>query len=246
VNVSNPFIHRPVATSLLAVAVLLLGLLGLRTLPIAALPTVDYPIIQVTAALPGASPDIMASSVTAPLERQLGYIPGLLSMSSTSSFGGSAITLQFALTRDIDSAAQDVQAAINVAAGQLPRNLPTPPTYSKVNPADTPIMLLALTSDSLPLAQLNDIAETGLVQKLSRVEGVGLVAIEGEQRRAVRVQVDPVAVAAMGLSLEEISTESAVLTRSPPPLNSPPPKLIAASSLPTAMVPLFGWQTLAP
>ena len=203
-NISNPFIHRPVATSLLAVAVLLLGLLGLRTLPIAALPTVDYPIIQVTAALPGASPDIMASSVTAPLERQLGYIPGLLSMSSTSSFGGSAITLQFALTRDIDSAAQDVQAAINVAAGQLPRNLPTPPTYSKVNPADTPIMLLALTSDSLPLAQLNNIAETGLVQKLSRVEGVGLVAIEGEQRRAVRVQVDPVAVAAMGLSLEEV------------------------------------------
>ncbi len=203
-NISNPFIHRPVATSLLAVAVLLLGLLGLRTLPIAALPTVDYPIIQVTAALPGASPDIMASSVTAPLERQLGYIPGLLSMSSTSSFSGSAITLQFALTRDIDSAAQDVQAAINVAAGQLPRNLPTPPTYSKVNPADTPIMLLALTSDSLPLAQLNDIAETGLVQKLSRVEGVGLVAIEGEQRRAVRVQVDPVAVAAMGLSLEEV------------------------------------------
>ena len=203
-NISNPFIHRPVATSLLAVAVLLLGLLGLRTLPIAALPTVDYPIIQVTAALPGASPDIMASSVTAPLERQLGYIPGLLSMSSTSSFSGSAITLQFALTRDIDSAAQDVQAAINVAAGQLPRNLPTPPTYSKVNPADTPIMLLALTSDSLPLAQLNNIAETGLVQKLSRVEGVGLVAIEGEQRRAVRVQVDPVAVAAIGLSLEEV------------------------------------------
>jgi multidrug efflux pump len=204
VNISDPFIHRPVATSLLAAGVLLLGLLGLRTLPIAALPTVDYPIIQVTASLPGASPDIMASSVTAPLERQLGYIPGLLSMSSTSSFGASAITLQFALTRDIDSAAQDVQAAIHVAAGQLPRNLPTPPTYSKVNPADTPIMLLALTSDSLPLAQLNDIAETGLVQKLSRVEGVGLVAIEGEQRRAVRVQVDPVAVAAMGLSLEEV------------------------------------------
>jgi len=204
VNISNPFIHRPVATSLLAVGVLLLGVLGLRTLPIAALPTVDYPIIQVTASLPGASPDIMASSVTAPLERQLGYIPALLSMSSTSSFGGSAITLQFALTRDIDAAAQDVQAAINVAAGQLPRNLPTPPTYSKVNPADTPIMLLALTSDSVPLAQLNDIAETGLVQKLSRVEGVGLVAIEGEQRRAVRVQVDPVAVAALGLSLEEV------------------------------------------
>jgi multidrug efflux pump len=204
VNISNPFIHRPVATSLLAAGVLLLGMLGLRTLPIAALPTVDYPIIQVTAALPGAGPDIMASSVTAPLERQLGYIPGLLSMSSTSSFGVSTITLQFALTRDIDSAAQDVQAATNVAVGQLPRNLPTPPTYSKVNPADTPIMLLALTSDSLPLAQLNDIAETGLVQKLSRVEGVGLVAIEGEQRRAVRVQVDPVAVAAMGLSLEEV------------------------------------------
>jgi hydrophobe/amphiphile efflux-1 (HAE1) family protein len=204
VNISAPFIHRPIATSLLAAGMLLLGLLGLRTLPIASLPTVDFPVIQVATSLPGASPDIMASSVTAPLERQLGYIPGLLSISSTSSFGSSAITLQFALTRNIDAAAQDVQAAIIAASGQLPRNLPGPPTYSKVNPADTPIMLLAVTSDTLPLAQLNDIAETVLVQKLSRVEGIGLVAIEGGQRRAVRIQVDPAAIAALGLSLADV------------------------------------------
>jgi len=204
VNVSAPFIYRPVATSLLAAGVLLLGLLGLWTLPIASLPTIDFPIIQVTTSLPGASPDIMASSVTAPLERQLGYIPGLLSISSTSSFGNSAITLKFALTRNIDGAAQDVQAAIIAASGQLPRNLPSPPTYSKVNPADTPIMLLAVASQTLPLPELNDFVETVLVQKLSRIEGVGQVAIEGGQRRAVRIQVDPAAIAALGLSLEDV------------------------------------------
>jgi multidrug efflux pump len=204
VSVSAPFIHRPIATSLLAAGMLLLGLLGLRTLPIASLPTIDFPIIQVTTSLPGASPEIMATSVTAPLERQLGYIPGLLSISSTSSFGNSAITLKFALTRNIDGAAQDVQAAIIAASGQLPQNLPSPPIYSKVNPADSPIMLLAIVSQTLPLPELNDIAETMLVQKLSRVEGIGEVAIDGGQRRAVRIQVDPDAIAALGLSLEDV------------------------------------------
>jgi multidrug efflux pump len=203
-SISAPFVRRPVATSLLAVAIVLLGLLGFRALPVASLPTVDFPTIQVTAALPGASPEIMAVSVTAPLERQLGYIPGLLSMSSTSSFGTSAITLQFALTRNIDSAAQDVQAALTAAAGQLPRNLSGPPIYRKVNPADTPIMLLAMTSDTLALAQLNDVAETRLVQKLSQVEGVGLVEIEGGPRRAIRIQIDPTAIATRGLSLEDV------------------------------------------
>lgn len=203
-SISAHFIYRPVATSLLAAGMLLLGLLGLRVLPIASLPTVDFPIIEVSTSLPGASPDIMASSVTAPLERQLGYIPGLLSMSSTSSFGNSAITLQFALSRNIDGAAQDVQAGILAASGQLPRNLPGPPIYSKVNPADAPIMLLAVTSATLPLPELNDIAETVLVQKLSRIEGIGQVAIEGGQRRAVRIQIDPAAIATLGLSLEDV------------------------------------------
>ena len=203
-NISAPFIHRPIATSLLSAGVLLLGLLGLWRLPTAALPMVDFPIIQVTTALPGASPEIMASSVTAPLERRLSYVPGLVSMSSTSSFGNSAIALQFGLTRNIDSAAQDVQAAINATSRQLPDNLPSPPIYHKVNPADAPIMLLAVTSKTMPLAHVNDFAETVLVQKLSQVEGVGLVAIEGGQKRAMRIAIDPAAIAGLGLGLEDV------------------------------------------
>ena len=203
-NISAPFIHRPIGTSLLAVGVLLLGLLGLWMLPISALPMVDFPIIQVTTALPGASPEIMAAAVTAPLERRLSYVPGLVSMSSTSSFGNSAITLQFGLTRDIDSAAQDVQAAINATTRQLPDVLPSPPIYHKVNPADAPIMLLAITSKTMSLAHVNDFAETVLVQKLSQVEGVGLVAIEGGQKRAMRIDIDPTAVASLGLGLEDV------------------------------------------
>jgi hydrophobe/amphiphile efflux-1 (HAE1) family protein len=183
---------------------LLLGLLGMRTLPTASLPTVDFPVIQVTTSEPGASPDVMASTITAPLERALCYIPGLLSISSTSTFGNSAITLKFALSRNIDGAAQDVQAAIIAASWQLPRDLPSPPIYSKVNPADAPIMLLAVVSQTLPLPELNDLVDTVLVQKLSRIEGVGQVAIEGGQRRAVRIQVDPTAIAALGLSLEDV------------------------------------------
>src|SRR6186997_903800 len=166
-SVSSPFIHRPIATSLLGVAVMLGGCLGYWWLPVSALPQVDFPTIQVTTQLPGASPDTIAALVTAPLERQFGRTPSLSTMTSSSSFGISQITLQFDLNRDIDGAAQDVQAAINAAGSTLPRNLPYPPTYSKVNPADAPIMTLALTSDIISLRQLSDIADTLMTQRLS-------------------------------------------------------------------------------
>jgi hydrophobe/amphiphile efflux-1 (HAE1) family protein len=204
VNISEPFIKRPVATSLLMVGVLLVGLLGYYLLPISALPPVDFPTIQVTAQYPGASPDVMASSVTTPLERQFGQISGLATMTSVSSFANAAITLQFTLDRNIDAASQDVQAAINAARGVLPAGMPNPPTYSKVNPADTPILTLQLTSDTLPLEKVNDLADTVLAQKLSEVSGVGLVTIEGNQKPAVRVRVNPAAIASLGLSLEDV------------------------------------------
>jgi multidrug efflux pump len=206
VNVSAPFIQRPIATSLLTVGILLLGFLGYRLLPISALPQVDFPTIQVTAQLPGAGPDVIASSVTTPLERQFGQIASLASMTSVSAFGTSTITLQFVLDRDIDAAAQDVQAAINAATGFLPRTLPSPPTYSKVNPADTPILVLAITSDVLPLDKVNDVADTMLAQKLSQVSGVGLVTIEGNQKPAVRIQVNPAALANLNIGLEDVRT----------------------------------------
>ncbi|HXI84373.1 MAG TPA: multidrug efflux RND transporter permease subunit [Verrucomicrobiae bacterium] len=205
-NISEPFIHRPVATSLLMAGVVLMGLLGYILLPISALPPVDFPTIQVTAQYPGASPDVMASSVTTPLERQFGQISGLAQMTSQSSFGNSTIILQFNLDRDIDAAAQDVQAAINAASGVLPKNMPNPPTYSKVNPADTPILTLQITSDTLPLEKVNDLADTVLAQKLSQVTGVGLVTIEGNQKPAVRVRINPAAIASLGLSLEDVRT----------------------------------------
>ena len=205
-NISEPFIHRPVATSLLMAGVIIMGLLGYWFLPISALPAVDFPTIQVTAQYPGASPAVMASSVTTPLERQFGQISGLGMMTSSSSFGNSTITLQFNLDRDIDAAAQDVQAAINAAGGVLPGGMPNPPTYSKVNPADTPILTLALTSDLIPLEKVNDLADTVLVQKLSEVTGVGLVTIEGDQKPAVRVRINPGAIANLGLSLEDVRT----------------------------------------
>jgi hydrophobe/amphiphile efflux-1 (HAE1) family protein len=205
-NVSEPFIRRPIATSLLMVGVVLMGWLGYHLLPISALPSVDFPTIQVTAQYPGASPDVMASSVTTPLERQFGEISGLAMMTSISSFGNSSITLQFNLDRDIDAAGQDVQAAINAANGVLPKTMPNPPTYSKVNPADTPILTLAITSDSLPLEKVNDFADTVLAQKLSEVSGVGLVTIEGNQKPAVRVRINPAAIAARGISFEDIRT----------------------------------------
>src|SRR5215475_9600648 len=198
-NPSRTFILRPVATALLTAAVLLAGLVAYLQLPISALPQVDYPTIQVLTFYPGASPDVMASSVTAPLERQFGQLPGLKQMTSTSSFGASLITLQFTLEHSIDVAEQEVQAAINVAATYLPRDLPNPPIYSKVNPADTPILTLALTSDSLPLSRVEDLA-----QKISQLPGVGLVSISGGQRPAVRVQADPTALASYGLGLEDL------------------------------------------
>ncbi|MBV8938799.1 MAG: multidrug efflux RND transporter permease subunit [Alphaproteobacteria bacterium] len=205
-NVSAPFIARPVATWLLAFALLLVGSLGYRLLPVSALPQVDFPTIQVTTQLPGASADTMASLITTPLERQFGLIAGLSSMLSTSSEGTSAITLQFTLDKNIDVAAEDVQAAINAAKGVLPNNLPYPPTYSKVNPADPPIMSLSLTSDSLPMTNVNDIADTLLAQKLSQVSGVGRVLVEGGQRPAYRIQLDPSRLAAYGLSMEDVRT----------------------------------------
>ena len=205
-NVSDIFIRRPVATALLMVGVVLMGCLGYYLLPISALPSVDFPTIQVTAQYPGASPDVMASSVTTPLERQFGQISGLGMMTSVSAFGNMSITLQFNLDRDLDAAAQDVQAAINAANGVLPRNMPNPPTYSKVNPADTPILTLQITSDSLPLEKVNDLADTVLAQKLSEVSGVGLVTIEGNQKPAVRVQINPAALASLGISFEDIRT----------------------------------------
>src|SRR5262245_60666791 len=186
------------------VGVILMGALGYWLLPISALPSVDFPTIQVTAQFPGASPDVMASTVTTPLERQFGQISGLSMMTSVSSFGNSSITLQFNLDRDIDAAAQDVQAAINAANGVLPKGMPNPPTYSKVNPADTPILTLQLSSDTLPLEKVNDLADTVLAQKLSEVSGVGLVTIEGNQKPAVRVRVNPAAIAARDISFEDI------------------------------------------
>ncbi len=201
---SRPFILRPVATSLLMVAILLAGFVAYQQLPVSALPQVDYPTIQVLTFYPGASPQVMASSVTAPLERQFGEIPGLSQMTSTSSGGGSVITLQFALSESIDVAQQDVQAAINAGFSYLPKDLPNPPVYSKVNPADAPIMTLALSSDSMQLAQVEDLADTVMAQKISQLSGVGLVSINGGQKPAVRIQANPTALANYGLSLEDI------------------------------------------
>src|ERR1700684_926027 len=203
-NPSRLFIIRPVATMLLMVGVLLVGGVAYRQLPISALPEVDYPTIQVMTFYPGANPDVMASSVTAPLERQFGQVPGLSQMTSTSSFGSSVITLQFNLDQNIDIEEQQVQAAINAAQTYLPTDLPNPPIYSKVNPADSPILTLALTSKTLPLSQIEDLADTAMAQKISQVTGVGLVSISGGQKPAVRIQANPTALASYGLSLEDV------------------------------------------
>ena len=201
---SRPFILRPVATSLLMLAILLAGAVAYRQLPVSALPQVDYPTIQVVTFYPGASPDVMASSVTAPLERQFGQVPGLQQMTSTSSGGSSVITLQFVLSLNIDVAEQQVQEAINAAQTFLPVDLPTPPTYSKTNPADAPILTLALTSDALPLSRVEDLADTRLAQKIAQVPGVGIVSIGGGQKPAVRIQANPAALSAYGLTLEDL------------------------------------------
>ncbi len=203
-NISAPFIARPVATWLLSIAILLAGALGYRALPVAALPQVDFPTIQVTTRLPGANPETVASLITASLERQFGQIPGLLSMASDSAESTSRITLQFELTRTIDAAAQDVQAAINAASGTLPANLPYPPIYNKVNPADAPILSLALTSDSIAIERVADAADTLLQPKLSQIDGVGKVTVQGGLRPAVRVRVDPARLAAYGLSMTDL------------------------------------------
>jgi len=203
-SVSSPFIHRPIATSLLGVAVMLGGLLGYLWLPVSSLPQVDFPTIQVTTQLPGGSPSVMASLVTAPLERNFGQIPSLQLMTSSSSFGISQITLQFELSRDIDAAAQDVQAAINASAATLPRNLPYPPVYSKVNPADAPMVTLALTSDTMSLRALSDIADTLLAQRLSEISGVGRVTVQGNIRPAIRIQADLSRLTNYGISLEDL------------------------------------------
>jgi multidrug efflux pump len=205
-NLSRIFILRPVATALLMVAIMLVGFVAYRQLPVSALPEVDYPTIQVMTFYPGANPDVMASSVTAPLERQFGQVPGLIQMTSTSSFGSSVITLQFGLDQNIDVEEQQVQAAINAAQTYLPQDLPNPPIYSKVNPADAPILTLALTSKSLPLSKVEDLADTALAQKISQVSGVGLVSISGGQKPAVRIQANPTTLAAYGLSLEDVRT----------------------------------------
>ncbi len=203
---SRIFILRPVATTLLMVAVLLVGWVAFLQLPVSALPEVDYPTIQVVTFYPGADPEVMASSVTSPLERQFGQVPGLSQMTSTSSFGSSVITLQFNLDQNIDIEEQQVQAAINAGSTYLPADLPNPPIYSKVNPADAPILTLAMTSDTLPLSKVEDLADTALAQKISQLPGVGLVSISGGQKPAVRIQVNPTALASYGLSLEDLRT----------------------------------------
>src|SRR5579862_1174066 len=205
-NPSRTFIVRPVATSLLMAGVLLVGSVAYQQLPVSALPQVDYPTIQVVTFYPGASPDVMASSVTAPLERQFGQVPGLNQMTSTSSSGSSVITLQFALELNIDVAEQQVQAAINAATSFLPVDLPNPPVYNKTNPADTPILTLGLTSKTMALSKIEDFADTRLAQKISQLPGVGLVSISGGQKPAVRIQANPMALSSFHLNLEDLRT----------------------------------------
>ncbi|MBN8765149.1 MAG: MdtB/MuxB family multidrug efflux RND transporter permease subunit [Thiobacillus sp.] len=203
-NPSRLFILRPVATSLLMLAILLAGAVAFRLLPLSALPEVDYPTIQIMSLYPGASPDVITATLTAPLERQLGQMPGLREMSSTSSGGASVITLRFSLDLTLDVAEQEVQAAINAASNLLPTDMPMPPVYSKINPADAPVLTLAVTSPSLPLARLHDLVENRIAQKISQLPGVGLVSLAGGRRPAVRIQVNPRALAASGLSLEDL------------------------------------------
>src|SRR5271156_4943832 len=203
---SRTFILRPVATSLMMLGIVVIGVVAFRQLPVSALPQVDYPTMQVQTFYPGAGPEVMTSAVTAPLEKQFGQVPGLTQMTSISSFGSSLITLQFSLDLSIDVAEQEVQAAINAAGTFLPTNLPNPPIYSKTNPADAPILTLAITSSTVPLPKVEELAETRMAQRISQLQGVGLVSISGGQRPAVRVRANPPAPAAYGLSLEALRT----------------------------------------
>jgi len=222
-NVSAPFITRPIATTMLMVALLLVGMVAYLMLPVAPLPQVDFPTIQVTAQLPGTSPETMASTVATPLERQFSQIAGVAQLTSVSGIGTSAITVQFNLSRNIDAAAQDIQAAINAAAGQLPKNLPSPPTYKKTNPSDAPVMILALTSEILPLTTINDYADNIVAQQLSQVDGVALVLIAGAKKAAVRIEASPVALAGRGLGLEDIRAAVSIANLNAPKgtLNGP-------------------------
>ncbi len=206
-GISAPFIRFPIGTSLLMAGILFVGLVAYPQLPVAPLPQVDFPTIQITATLPGASPETMASSVAQPLERQFAQIPGIAQMTSTSYLGTAAVTIQFELNRSIDGAANDVQGAINAASGQLPKNLPSPPTYRKVNPADSPILIMSVTSDTLPLTTISDAADTQLAQQMSMISGVAQVIIGGQQKPAIRVQVDPAKLVAKGLSLEDVRNQ---------------------------------------
>src|SRR5580698_7961997 len=211
-SISEPFVRRPIATSLLMGGIFLIGLVVFPLLPVAPLPQVDFPTILVTASLPGASPETMASAVATPLEYQFAEISGLAQMTSTNVLGTSQITLQFDLNRNIDAAAQDVQTGIDAAGGQLPKNLPTPPTYKKVNPADSPILILAVHSDVLPVTTVDDYSENILAQQISQIQGVAQVAIGGQQKPAVRVQIDPARLAALGLQMEDVAGVIAVAT----------------------------------
>ena len=204
-NLAAPFIRRPIMTTLLMLAVLIFGIAGYRQLPVSDLPNVDFPTILVTASVPGASPETMASAVATPLEKQFSTIAGLDSMTSTNALGNTQITLQFDLSRNIDAAAQDVQAAIARAARQLPPDMPTPPSYQKVNPADQPILYLALSSPTLPLSSVDEYAQTILAQRISMVSGVAQVQVFGTQKYAVRVQVDPKALASRGIGIDEVA-----------------------------------------
>src|SRR3984893_4949732 len=209
---SSPFIRFPVGTSLLMAGILFVGVVAYPLLPVAPLPQVDFPTIQVSATLPGGSPETMASSVAQPLERQLAQIPGIAQMTSTSSLGSTAITIQFDLNRNIDGAANDIQGAINAASGQLPKNLPSPPTYRKVNPADSPVLLLSATSDTLPLISVSDAVDAQLGQQISQISGVAQVFIGGQQKPAIRVQIDPAKLVAKGLTLEDVRNQIAITT----------------------------------
>jgi hydrophobic/amphiphilic exporter-1 (mainly G- bacteria), HAE1 family len=223
-SISSPFIRYPIGTSLLMAGILFIGLVSYPLLPVAPLPQVDFPTIQVNASLPGASPETMASSVAQPLERQLAQIPGIAQMTSTSSLGSTAVTIQFDLNRNIDGAANDIQGAINAASGQLPKNLPSPPTYRKVNPADSPIMLLSATSDTVPLTRLSDAIDVQLGQQISQISGVAQVFIGGQQKPSIRIQVDPAKLVAKGLSLEDIRAQIALTTVDSPKGNIDGPK----------------------
>ena len=260
-NPSRLFILRPVATTLLMAAILLVGAVAYAFLPLSALPVVDYPTIQVQTLYPGASPEVMTSAVTAPLERQLGQMPGLNQMSSRSSAGASVITLQFDLSLSLDIAEQEVQAAINAAGNLLPADLPAPPIYAKVNPADAPILTLAVTSKTLPLTEVEDLADTRLAMKISQLPGVGLVSVSGGHRPAVRVQANIRALAAYGLNIDDLRTTIGNLNVNTPKGNFDGPtqaststpttscaalRTIATPSWPTGRASRCAWPTWPP